>query len=191
MSRIRRAGRCSIWLLLLSTLVLTGCAVYISDEARRQFRSLDGPFTVTVFPVNVVKGNSLEHDAGLADKVATFLRQEDLAEPVVGTKAAVFPVKWRASQPDMAKESALAFASVVKETGIRTDYALLVEIICNVPETNVKRVHYYLSDPAGMIADGGIRNSKWKEFHEVQPRDRQGGYEVAIRALRIEWTQGD
>jgi len=172
-------------------LALAGCSVYISDEAQREFRALEEPFSVTVYPVNVVKGNALEHDEGLASKLAAFLREENLAEPVLGTAAAEIPVKWRASQPDMAKESALAFASVVREDGIQTDYALLVEIICNVPETNVKRVHYYLSDPEGKIADGGIRNSKWEEFHEVQPRDRQGGYEVAVRVLRRAWQRGD
>lgn len=187
MKTLRRVMRCSLWLLLSITLI--GCYSYISREARHRFQALEGPFSVTVYPVNVVKGTTIEHDEDLARKVMTFLRQENLAEPVLGSDDVEIPFQWSIGQPKMVQRSALAFASMVKETGIETDYALLVEILCNPTETWVGGVHFYLSDRSGNLANGGLTNSHWPEFQEVQPHDRQGGYEVAIRMLRREWKQ--
>ena len=187
MKALREAMRCSMWLFLLFTLI--GCSSYISKEAQHRFQALEGPFTVTVYPVNVVKGTTVEHDEDLARKVMTFLRQENLADPVLGTAAIEIPVKWGHDQAKMAQQSAIAFASKVKETGIQTEYALLVEILCNTSETRVGGVHFYLSERTGSLAGGGLTNSHWEEFHEVQPHDRQGGYEVAIRMLRRDWKR--
>ena len=140
--------------------------------------------------MNVVKGNKLVHDVDLAQKILALLREEKLAAPVLTTTPAELPVQWRANQAKMAQHRAKAFAETVKKDVIQTDYALLAEILCNADETQVMGVHYYLSDRGGQLADGGLVNSHWDEFKQVQPRDRQGGYEVLARMLRTNWKRG-
>jgi hypothetical protein len=168
---------------------LGGCWSYISKEAQRNFESREGPFSVTVYPVNVVKGATVAHDEALARKVMAFLQRENLADPVLGSVAAELPVRWGANQAKMAQQSAIAFASQVKEGGIQTDYALLAEILCDANEARVLGVHFYLSDRTGLLVDGGLTNSNWKEFKEVRPHDRQGGYEVVVRMLGRKWKR--
>jgi hypothetical protein len=189
MKTLRKAMRRSTWLCLLLSISLTGCWSYISREAQHEFQALEGPFSVTVYPVNVVKGTTVEHDEDLALRLMAFLREENLANPVLGTAAVEIPVTWRRNQAKMAQQSAIAFATEVKTTGVQTEYALLVEILCNSTETKVRGVHFYLSDRTGNLASGGLTNSHWEEFQEVQPHDRQGGNEVAIRMLRRIWKR--
>ncbi len=188
MISLRKVMRCSVWLLLLISIILIGCSSYISKEAKHRFQAIERPFSVTVYPVNVVLGEStVEHDKDIARKIIMFLRKENLADPVLGRTVVEIPVKWGNDQSGMAKRSAITFASIVKEIGIETEYALLVEILCNQSETKVRGVHFYLSDRTGNLANGGLTNSNWEEFKEVQPLDRQGGYEVVIRMLRNNW----
>jgi hypothetical protein len=183
------AMRRSTWLWLSLSICLTGCWSYVSKEAQQKFRALEGPFSVTVYPVNVVKGPTVEHDEELAVRLVAFLREENLADPVLGTAAVEIPFTWRRNQAKMAHQSAIAFADEVKTTGFQTEYALLVEILCNPTETKVGGVHFYLSDRTGNLASGGLTNSHWKEFKKVQPHDRHGGYEVATRMLRRIWKR--
>jgi hypothetical protein len=175
------------WLLLPFT--LAGCWSYISPEAQSRFQGRTTHFTVTVYPVNVVRGNTLVHDAGLSQKVATLLREEKLADPKLTAMPAEIPVAWGANQAKMAQRSAKAFAEAVAKDSIRTDYALLVEMLCNPGETQVIGVHYFLADRNGQLADGGLSNSHWDEFKQVQPTDRQGGYEVLARMLLTNWKR--
>ncbi len=187
MKTFKQNIRFGLWLLL--PLILSGCWSYISKEAHNRFEGREGRFSVTVYPVNVVKGGTVEYDEDLARKVVTFLQKENLANPVLGTDAVEIAVNWGSNQAKMAQQSAKAFASIVKERGIQTEYALLVEFLCNKNETHLGGVHFYLSDRAGLLASGGLTNSHWEEFEEIQPHDRQGGYEVVIRMLRRIWIR--
>jgi hypothetical protein len=190
METLRNDIRRAAWLCLLLPIVLSGCFwSYISEEAAREFQSREGAFSVTVYPVHVVRGAAIDHDEDLARNLAAFLRQEGLAEPVLGNTAIEIPFKWEHNEAKMAQQSAMAFASKVREVGLQTEYALLVEILCDGTETHVVGVHFYLSDREGRLASGGLTNSAWEEFKEVQPRDRNGGYEVAIRMLEKAWER--
>jgi hypothetical protein len=190
MEPLRNDIRRAAWLCLLLPIVLSGCFwSYISEDAAREFQSREGAFSVTVYPVNVVKGTTVDHDGDLARKLVAFLRQEKLAEPVFGDTAIEIPFKWEHNQAKMAERSANAFASKMTVAGLQTEYALLVEILCDGTETRVVGVHFYLSDREGRLASGGLTNSAWEEFKEVQPRDRNGGYEVAIRMLEKAWER--
>ena len=175
---------------LLCGLALAGCWSYISTEAQQRFQGREGRFTVTVYPVHVMKGGSVVHDGRLARKLVAMLTEENLADAMPGNSPVKTQFKWGANQAKMAEQSATAFAAVVKETGIQTEYALLAEILCNPQETEVLGVHFYLSDRAGRLADGGLTNSHWEEFQQVKPKDRQGGYEVLVRMLRKQWKPG-
>ena len=91
-----------------------------------------------------------------------------------------------ANQTKIVANSAKAFAAKVRQAGITTDYALLVEIMM-LPNGEPGGVHYYLSDPKGELADGSFTNDHWHEFKAVQPKTAEDGNEVAIRMLRRTW----
>ena len=179
-----------LWLVAAAlAIVLGGCWSYVSREAQHRFESREKPFSVTVYPVDVVLGDRVEHDEELGAKLVTFLRDEGLADPVSGTAEIDVPVDWQGNEARMAQLSANAFAAEVKKSGIKTDYALLAQILGNGEETWVGGVHFYLSDRAGKLADGGLSNSDWPDFKEVRPHDRRGGYEVLLRLLRSSWRR--
>jgi hypothetical protein len=184
-----RASARARWGCVLLPLVLAGCWSYVSKEAQQRLLSSKPPVSVTVFPVQVVKGPVREHDAALAARLADFLRQEGMAVATVATARVDLHVQWHHNQARMAKESALGFGSRVGETGITTQYALLAEILCNPTETQVIGVHFYLAEQGGALAAGGLTNSHWEEFQAVKPADRNGGYEVLTRMLRKGWTR--
>ena len=170
---------------ILFVLALTGCARYISKDAKRAFEKRPGTFSVTVFPVNIVRGFSLvDQDGELADRLARFLIDEGYADAIVDPVGADIVVKRSVSQPNVMKNSAVQFSPIVREREIRTEYALLVEIFLNHDQTVVRGVHIYLVDREGRVAMIGLNNSHWEEYKAVMPKDRQGGYQVAIRMLR-------
>jgi len=172
-------------------LILSGCWSYLSKEAREKFETRDGVFSVTVYPVSVVIGQERVHDEQLAAEVIAFLAKKKLADPVMGTGFIDIPVKWGRNQAKMAQRSAINFSDQMKGEEIQTDYALLVEILCNSSENNVGGVHYYLCDKEGNLADGGLTNSHWDEFKEVEPHDRNGGLAVAKLMLRNGWSTSE
>jgi hypothetical protein len=176
--------------MLLCSVVLAGCWSYLSPGAQQRFEVRPGAFSVTVFPLHVVRGSVLVHDSVLQDKLVAMLWEEKLADPVAGRQSIDIPVRWGANQAKMAQQSATSFAAKIRETGIHTDYALLAEILCNADETDVVGVHFYLSDREGQLASGGLTNSHWEEFKQIQPKDRQGGYEVLARMLSKQWKRG-
>jgi len=166
-------------------LAWTGCARYISKDAKRAFEKRPGTFSVTVFPVNIVRGFSLvDQDGELAEQLARFLIDEGYADAIVDPAGADIVVKRSVSQPKVMKNSAVRFSTIVRERQIRTDYALLVEIFLNHDQTVVRGVHIYLVDREGRVAMIGLNNSHWGEYKAVMPKDRQGGYQVAVRMLR-------
>ncbi|MCF7912543.1 MAG: hypothetical protein K9M99_08450 [Candidatus Cloacimonetes bacterium] len=178
-----------ILLLFFSLLFISGCWSYISKEAKEKFDTREGEFSVTVFPVSVVLGPERESDEELAVELIEFLSKESLAVPVMGTDAVNIPVKWGRNQAKMAQQSAIHFSEVMKGVEIQTDYALMVEILCNSGEDRVGGVHFFLCDKDGNLANGGLTNSHWEEFKEIEPHDRQGGLEVAKLMLRRIWLR--
>jgi hypothetical protein len=182
MKAFLRVTGCTMLLALL--LGLSGCNSYISKEARDRFQSREGPISLIVYPFNVVTGKELQHDEGLARRLAEDLSREHLAESVPGVETVEIPVKWRRNQAKMAEQSARYFAASVKASAIDTEYALMVEILCNPDESRVGGVHIFLSDKEGNLAAGGLTNSHWKEFKLVQPHDRAGAYDVALLMIR-------
>lgn len=178
----------SIGLSLLLAGLVAGCWSYVSDEAAQRFKERKGLPSLTVFPVRVVIGGRVDYDAQLAQSVAAFMREEQLADASATDAALQIPLHWQHNQAGMAERSALSFASQVQTIGIRTDYALLVEILCSGKETEVIGVHTFLAERGGLLASGGLTNSHWQEFEDVRPKDRHGGFEVAKRMLRGQWT---
>jgi len=175
-------------IVLFIFLLLTGCGSIISKEAREKFYGSPEPFSVTVYPVHMVLGDSaVAHDTALAERLAGWLQEHNLACPVVADQPVEVPIQWGHNQARMLRRSAETFSRQVAASGIETDYALLVEILSNPTETWVGGVHFYLSDRNGLLASGGLSNSHHREFKQVNPQDREGGYEVLVRVLSRVW----
>ena len=173
--------------LLLLVLLLSGCYSYLSPEASEEFNARTAPFSVSVYPVNVIKPPGTIHPSiPMAEKVVTFLETEELAKPVLVKERIQYDFVFSRNQTKIVANSAKAFAAQVRKAGIATDYALLVEIMMS-PNGEPGGVHYYLSDPEGEIADGAFTNDHWDEFKEVQPKTAYDGLEIAIRMLRRIW----
>ncbi len=173
--------------LLVVALLLSGCYTYLSPGASEEFNARAVPFSVSVYPVNVIKPPGTIHPSiPLAEKVVTFLETEKLAKPVLVKDRVQYDFVFSPNQTKIVANSAKAFAAHVKEAGIKTDYALLVEIMM-LPNGEPGGIHYYLSDPEGELADGSFTNDHWDEFKAVQPKTAEDGYEVAIRMLRRTW----
>ncbi len=176
-----------VLILLVAALLLSGCYTYISREASKEFNARADPFSVSVYPVNVIRPpGTIEPNIRLAEKVVTFLETEELAKPVLVREPVLYDFVFSPNQTKIVANSAKAFAAQVRDAGIGTDYALLVEIMI-LPNGVPGGVHYYLSDPKGELADGSFTNDHWDEFKTVQPKTPNDGYEVAIRMLRRIW----
>jgi len=185
MSLVNLLYRSSI--LLVVALLLSGCYSYLSPDASEEFNARTDPFSVSVYPVNVIKPPGTIHpNIPLAEKVVTFLETEELAKPLLVKERVQYDFVFSPNQTKIVANSAKAFATQVRRAGIGTDYALLVEIMMS-PNGEPGGVHYYLSDPEGEIADGAFTNDHWDEFKEVQPKTAYDGLEVAIRMLRRIW----
>jgi len=173
--------------LLVVGLLLSGCYTYISPEASEELNARAGPFSVSVYPVNVIRPpGTIQPNIRLAENVVTFLETEKLANPVLVKEPILYDFVFSPNQAKIVAHSAKAFATQISEAGIGTDYALLVEIMM-LPDGLPGGIHYYLSDSKGELADGSFTNDHWDDFKAVQPKTPDDGYEVAIRMLRRNW----
>lgn len=174
-------------ILLVAVSLVAGCYNYLSPDASEAFQARTEPFSVTIYPVNVIRPpGTLQPDIGLAENVVAFLETEGLANPVLVQEPVLYDFMFSRNQAKIVAHSAKAFAARVREAAIATDYALLVEIMM-MPDGMPGGVHYYLSDPQGALADGSFTNDHWDEFKAVQPKTPDDGCEVAIRMLRQNW----
>ncbi|MCK9309816.1 MAG: hypothetical protein PHH43_01850 [Candidatus Cloacimonetes bacterium] len=174
-------------LLLLLLTLLTGCWSYINKSSAQAFLNRKQLINVTVYPINIIKGSENINDKELARELVYFLQQESLADPLLGSSNHSYPFQWGHNQAAMAQRSAKAFAAQVRADNITTDYALLVEILCNQYENNVMGVGYYLVDKTGLAADGSLSNSDWQDFKDIKPTNRQGGIKVVENMLKRNW----
>lgn len=175
--------------LLTAASLLSGCHDYISPEASREFNARAEPFSVSVYPVNVIRPPGvIEPDIQLAEKVATFLETEGLAKPRLAKEPVLYEFVFSRNQAKIVANSAKAFAAQVSQANIETDYALLVEIMV-MPDGLPGGVHYYLSDAQGKLADGSFTNDHWDEFKAVQPKTPDDGCEVALLMLHRTWGE--
>jgi hypothetical protein len=171
------------------TLVLSGCWSYVSKDAAQTFQQRQGPFTVTVYPVSVVRGATIDGDEELARRLVSFLQEERLATPTLGSRGFTYAFQWGANQAAIAKRSATAFAAQVRSDGIATDYALLVEVLMLGDRETVGGVQFYLCDRTGRLADGSLRSSDWDDFRKINPTTPAAGVELAKGMLKEAWGQ--
>jgi len=158
--------------------LLGGCWSHVSPEASQRFQARQGRFTLTVYPVHVVRGGRTTADFRLGRELVEWINAQDLAEARPAARGLPIAVVWRANQAKMAQQSAKAFGAWVQRESPETDYALQAEILCNRDETQVLGVHVYLAEKSGQLAAGGLTNSHWEAFQRIRPVDRQGGLAV-------------
>ncbi len=183
---MKRSLLCVCSMLLL--IPLLGCWWYVTPEAQRRFQARPQKPTITVYPVHVaLRGKVTQGDFRLGREVVSWLNAQQLAEASFGHPGVPIAVQWHRNQAKMAEESAKAFGTWVQQAQIATDYALLVEILCNGEETKVLGVHFYLAEKSGLLADGSLTNSHWEEFKRINPVDRYGGLSVFKEMLQKRW----
>jgi len=173
---------------ILIMMSLNACWSYISQEAQDKFQNREGLFTVSVYPVRVVKGESAEYDVRLANEIGEFLKRHEFAYAIVKDEPLDIPVIWGHNQAKMAKRTAEGFADHIKGSNLDTEYALLVELLCDPGETYVGGIHFFLTDKNGLLASGGLTNSHWDEYKAIMPTDRNGGIEVLKLMLKNAWV---
>ncbi|MFC1543028.1 hypothetical protein ACFL4K_00650 [Candidatus Neomarinimicrobiota bacterium] len=176
------------WTVLLAFLLLMGCGgSIISDAANTLFYENLEPFSITIYPLHVVRGQSIDHDPILAERLAGWLQEQSQALPFVAKDTISVPIEWGVNQARMLRRSAETFSARISESAIETEYALLVEILSNPDESWVGGVHFYLVDQTGRIASAGLSNSHHQVFKDVEPQDREGGYRVLTGMLEASW----
>lgn len=174
-------------LAVLLLLFIVGCDQVVSEEARQRFQSRSGAFVVTVYPIHVVTGDHVVHDKELARRLAVFLRFSHLADPEIASKPVDKPAYRSASETERIRLNARHLERAVKRTDLGTDYALMAEIVCNREETRVLGVYFYLADRFGRIASARMANKHHRQFQQIQPRDRDGGFLVLTEMIREGW----
>jgi hypothetical protein len=167
----------------VSMILLFGC-IPVSKEAERRLENRSEPFSVTVFPVNIVFLDKSEHNAELADRIIEFLKKEGLAKGVPSKEDEDYGFERSRNQAKMAENSGRGFIEFVKKRNIETDYALLVEILAG---GSVGGVHFYLLEKGGSLASFGLTNSHWEEFKIVKPATREDGCTVAEMMMKRIW----
>ncbi|PKN78070.1 MAG: hypothetical protein CVU48_09470 [Candidatus Cloacimonetes bacterium HGW-Cloacimonetes-1] len=170
---------CKIGLVAVAMISLFGCSGNVNKEAQQAFQARTEPFSVTIYPANIVVSGQIEHDSDLSHDAARFLEAELLAKPVLGNGDFSYDFRWGSNQAAMGTRTANAFAAQVPRDSISTDYAILVETLSIGTEANMGAIHFYIVDRNGNLVFWALTNSHWDEFNAIKPRSRQGGMEVA------------
>lgn len=174
----------SRFIILSLGLLITSCSSIINTKCAKFFHDREGSFSVTVYPVHIILAQKeIQADFDLAQTIIDSLNRRGIAEAIASNSDVNIPVEWIANQAKMFKTSGAAFAELVSGANLETDYALLVEVLCNSNENLVRGVHLYLANGQGIICEGGLSNSHWENFTSVGPHDRYGGIEVALNML--------
>ena len=172
------------FLLILSVVLLWSCAGVMDREARQTFLDRSAPFTVTVYPVHVVVGDTTHADRNLQTQLINHINEQGYARALASEYDASITMTWGANQAKMYRQNAVQFAEQVKAAKLSTSYALLVETLSSGVESNLGGVHYYIVDTQGNVVDGTLSNSHWKEFNSISPRNRQEALQVAFNLMQ-------
>jgi hypothetical protein len=168
-------------------LALPGCDPVISDAAKKRFQNRTGPFSVTVFPVNITSGARVRHDAEMAERLADFLRHQHLAKPVISSRNIDMPAYYGFSDTKRIRLSVRHLREVIRETDLSTGYVLMTEIVLNRQETRVVGVYFYLSDRFGRIASARMADSHHLDFQRIKPQSRNDAFRVLKAMIRETW----
>ncbi|MDZ7830256.1 MAG: hypothetical protein U5L07_00735 [Desulfobacterales bacterium] len=159
----------------------------VSEDARERFENRNNPFSVTIFPIHIIAGSELEHDAALARRLSEFLKSKQLAEPKVSETRIDRPAYYGVAETKRIRLAARHFQRTIDQVDLTTDYALMAEIVSNPQKTRVLGVYFFLADRFGRIASARMANSHHSEFQKIQPKNRSDGFRVLTEMIREGW----
>jgi hypothetical protein len=169
-------------------LSLRGCADAADPAARKAYLGALGTTSITVYPT-YIRRRTGDYDEAAAERLAAFLRAENLAEVTVTDERVPITGSWRRNQAGMLQESAEAFAAHVRANPIDTDYALLAEYL--FLHDAAGGIHCYVLDAEGTLAYAVLLNDHWKPFKKVMPRTVDECSDVLIDVFRDSWVSED
>ena len=175
--------------LLIFFSIIAGCEQVVSEDARERFENRNGPFSVTVFPLHIIAGSELEHDAALARRLSEFLESKQLAEPKVSDARIDRPAYYGVVETKRIRLAARHFQRTIDQVDLTTDYALMAEIVSNPDKTRVLGVYFFLADRFGRIASARMANSHHSEFQKIQPKNPSDGFRVLTEMIREGWLK--
>ncbi len=166
---LRRRLTTALAAFLIFISMSAGCDNVVSDRAEARFKGRAGPFTVTVFPVQIISGSSITHDKKLAERLSGFLKQKKIAFPEVSGRPVEIPVYPGIAETKRIRISAGYLEKKVDFLDLSTEYASLAQIIRKPEKDRVLGVYFYLSDRFGRIASARMADSRHREFRRVNP----------------------
>lgn len=172
---------------LLLIFTVSACDQVVSDEARRRFQNRTDPFTLTVFPVQVITGSRVTHDKELARRVSDFINAAYPADSRTAARPIQKPAFYGVAETRRIRLSARYLSRAIQGMDLNTDYAFMAEIVCNPDETRVLGVYWFLADRFGRIAGARMANAHHREFQRINPKDRNEALPVLIEMIREGW----
>ena len=169
-------------------LVISGCGSCVDKAAHEKFYRDHEPVSLTIYPVNIVIGSMTLQDKYLSDRIAYFLSDELLANPIVSTRKFVYSCMWWQSKSSRENNVAKSFAAKVKSDKISSKYALLVEMNSNSTEKLIFSVQYTLVTADGFVVENYVYDQSNALYKELNPLNRQDGVKLAMRAIKEKWV---
>lgn len=167
--------------------ILGGCKGPIDEQAEQRFLEKLGNTSVTVFPTVVRDGKTIRYDATEAQRVATYLTANDLAQVTVSADEVPIPGPWHMNEAQMFRESIEALQQYIAEHPVTTDYVLMVEVLRG--STEVGGVHAYVLEKSGTPAFGELLNSHQKDFAAKKPKTAADATDVLLTVVDNELKQ--
>jgi len=175
------SGMCGVAVLVVTVLVVTGCGA-VDPQAQKALMKNLGNTSFTVFPA-VVRRQTISYDENAAARTGEFIIADGLGQATVAEAHVAITGPWHMNQARMLRESAVEFASYVKNHPIKMAYAVLPEYLFGGSGA-VHGIHGYIVAKDGKVAFVVLQNSKWPAFHEMNPQTVDDCTEVLVRALR-------
>ncbi len=181
--------KCSIWFLILSAVILivSGCGTIEDKTANDVFYKNHDAFTLTIYPVNIIKGSMTVQDKYLSNLIAEYLVEEFLANPTVGDRKYFYSAMFWQNEASIVRNSAKGFAAQVQTDHISTRYALLVELNSNSTEKKIFSVNYTLVTTDGKIVEAKTLDPSDFLYKEMNPLNRTDGAKLVMKALKENW----
>ena len=169
-------------LAIVGSLLVSGCNA-TDPAAEEAFLSALGNTSVTVFPAFVRDGVDPLYDPSAATAIGAFLEDAELADASVADQEVPITGPWHCNQARMLRESAVDFATYLRENPVENEYALLPEYLF-LGGGGVGGIHCYIIDGENRLAFVVLLNSHWSIFAEMDPKTIDDCTDVLIETLR-------
>lgn len=156
--------------------------------ARDHFAARTDSFSVTVYPIHVVRGRELEHDTLLSRRLAERLAAQGPVVAHLSEHPLEVPIQRSMNQAKTMRMSAQAFQTRIAELQIKDDYAIMAEILCGRHDM-LGGLQYYIADRNGRLITMSLANSKHPDWHALDPQGVEGGFELLAGRLAEDFAR--